>query len=113
MHDIYCIVFRQTSMEGSGTTVPFYVFFCFIHFGIHIYLFNHQESNSDECNHVKMIFYYHFFAPIGAQGVTMSVRLSGTSLSKALQIFIILAQIFKQSVRNKSAVSQRALRASK
>ena len=44
-----------------------------------------------------------FLAPIGAQEMLMSVRPVQVCLEQS--IFIILAQIFKQSVRNKSAVS--------
>ena len=41
-------------LERSRMTLPFYILFSFIHIGIHIFSFNKQESNRDECNHVKV-----------------------------------------------------------
>ena len=51
-------------MERSGMTIPFYIFFCFIHIGIHIYLFNHQQPTKDKCTHVKIIDMAHLHFPI-------------------------------------------------
>ncbi len=58
----------------------------------------------------------YFLAPIGAQEMLMfvrsfvrsSVRLAQTCLEQS--IFIILAKIFKQSVRNKSALKEQSVR---
>ena len=51
-----------------------------------------------------------FKAPTGAQEMLMFVRSSVRPVQVCLEqsIFIILAQIFKQSVRNKSAVNEQS-----
>ena len=53
----------------------------------------------------KNFSHLYFLAPTGAQGVTMSVRLSGTSLSKTLNLHLSLIM----SVSDQSQVSLRSL----
>ena len=57
---------------------------------------------------LAILSFLNFLAPTGAQEMLMFVRSSVPSCQTCLEqsIFIILAQIFKQSVRNKSAVSE-------
>ena len=67
---------------------------------------SHRHRPRTKIVEYKIIFNVNtrFLAPTGAQGVTLSVRSFVRSVQVCLEqsIFIILAQIFKQSVRNQS-----------
>ena len=66
------------------------------------------QSIKIRVNTVGAFKYCVLLAPTGAQGVTICLRPFVCPVQSCLEqsIFILLAQIFKQSVRNKSAVNE-------